>query len=366
MSSYSDYLKTKNVCCSVGPPGPQGLRGPTGLIGPTGPTGSVLYVGETGPIGVFGGNTVLYKAAIPDPNLNTPDPFLKNGTFIALNILIEPEIVVPQVNEINGIPSMDEMLVSSVKGSKMGKKVSSVDEYNVICLHEIDLQNINQENWIKSLTIGSKIRISLNSDAKRFVLYNIISKPEKYDTDKYIVGIKHISSSDSSKTLTDLFSTEELAISYIEVGPTGPIGPQGIAGTAVLYTKYGTGPVGSEKKGCKTIYSGPKIKHIPKDETWVYEFYVFVVSNNVSGNTCSCYSDSKLSIYNGDDLITTIHSGQSYGCQQTTFIYSLVAKNGDQYTLETNNGYKLYQPPTYLIKLTKIKTSAISDAEYCI
>ena len=299
MSNYSDYLKTKNVCCNVGPPGPQGLRGPTGLIGPTGPTGSVLYVGETGPIGVFGGNTVLYKAATSDPNLNAPDPFLTKGTFTSLNILIESEIVVPQVNQINGIPSMDEI---------------------------VDLQNINQENWIKSLTIGSKIRISLNSDAKKFVLYNIISKPEKYDTDKYIVGIKYISSSDSSKTLTDLFSTEELAISYIEVGPTGPTGPQGIAGTAVLYTKYGTGPVGSEKKGCKTIYCGPKIKHIPNDETWVYEFYVFVVSNNVNGNSCSCYSDSKLSIYNGDDLITTIHSGQSYGCQQTTFIYSLVSK----------------------------------------
>ena len=366
MSNYSDYLKTKNVCCNVGPPGPQGLRGPTGLIGPTGPTGSVLYVGETGPIGVFGGNTVLYKAATSDPNLNAPDPFLTKGTFTPLNILIESEIVVPQVNQINGIPSMDEIVVSNVKRSKMEKKVSSVGEYNIICLHEIDLQNINQENWIKSLTIGSKIRISLNSDAKKFVLYNIISKPEKYDTDKYIVGIKYISSSDSSKTLTDLFSTEELAISYIEVGPTGPTGPQGIAGTAVLYTKYGTGPVGSEKKGCKTIYCGPKIKHIPNDETWVYEFYVFVVSNNVNGNSCSCYSDSKLSIYNGDDLITTIHSGQSYGCQQTTFIYSLVAKNGDQYTLETNNGYKLYQPPTYLIKLTKIKTSAISDAEHCI
>ena len=48
MSSYSEYLKNKNVCCKVGPRGPFGPMGPTGINGHTGTTG---ITGTTGPTG---------------------------------------------------------------------------------------------------------------------------------------------------------------------------------------------------------------------------------------------------------------------------------------------------------------------------
>ena len=155
-------------------------------------------------------------------------------------------------------------------------------------------------------------------------------------------------------------------------GITGPTGQQGIAGTAVLYTKYGQGPVGSDASGTQTIYTGPKLVGIPVDETWVYEFYVFVISANVTVNTTPTYANSRLSVYNysnpsSPQLLTTINSSQgSYGDQQSTFIYSCVAQEGYQFVLQTFNAFNLNQVPTYLIKLTKIKTSAISNANTCI
>jgi hypothetical protein len=159
-----------------------------------------------------------------------------------------------------------------------------------------------------------------------------------------------------------------------EIGPTGSTGPtgsQGIAGTAILYTTYGVGPIGSDVSGEQIIYFGPKITGIPPDETWVYEFYVFVISADANVNTTPTYADSRLSIYNFDPsssiLLTTINSSLgSYGAQQSTFIYSCVAQNGYQFLLQTFNAFNLSQPPTYLIKLTKIKTAAISDANSCI
>ena len=160
-----------------------------------------------------------------------------------------------------------------------------------------------------------------------------------------------------------------------DIGPTGitgPTGQQGIAGTAVLYTKYGEGPVGSDASGTQTIYTGPKLLGIPVDETWVYEFYVFVISANVTADTRPTYANSRLSVYNYSDpsspqLLTTINSSQaSYGAQQSTFIYSCLAQEGYQFVLQTFNAFNLNQVPTYLIKLTKIKTTAISDASSCI
>ncbi len=54
MSSYSNYLRFKNTCCSPGLPGPQGIIGPTGYIGPTGCTGTTGYTGPTGCTGTTG------------------------------------------------------------------------------------------------------------------------------------------------------------------------------------------------------------------------------------------------------------------------------------------------------------------------
>ena len=51
MSSYSNYLKTKGVCCVPGPVGQRGERGPTGVYGPTGLTGDI---GPTGSQGIPG------------------------------------------------------------------------------------------------------------------------------------------------------------------------------------------------------------------------------------------------------------------------------------------------------------------------
>ena len=50
MSSYSNYLKTKNTCCTPGPQGPVGLRGPTGVFGATGSSGEIGSTGPTGPV----------------------------------------------------------------------------------------------------------------------------------------------------------------------------------------------------------------------------------------------------------------------------------------------------------------------------
>jgi microcystin-dependent protein len=58
MSSYNDYLKTKNTCCIAGPIGPQGIRGPTGIqggAGTQGPTGASSYSSiPSGAIMLFG------------------------------------------------------------------------------------------------------------------------------------------------------------------------------------------------------------------------------------------------------------------------------------------------------------------------
>jgi len=54
MSNYSNYLKTKNVCCLAGPVGQRGERGPTGVYGPTGHTGAAGEIGPTGAAGPTG------------------------------------------------------------------------------------------------------------------------------------------------------------------------------------------------------------------------------------------------------------------------------------------------------------------------
>ena len=65
MSSYNEYLKTKNTCCIPGPEGPRGIRGPTGingLIGSTGPTGST---GASGYSSIPSGAIMLFGMSVP-------------------------------------------------------------------------------------------------------------------------------------------------------------------------------------------------------------------------------------------------------------------------------------------------------------
>jgi hypothetical protein len=54
MSSYSRYLKNKDVCCKIGPQGDRGERGVAGGTGSTGSTGSTGGTGTTGSTGATG------------------------------------------------------------------------------------------------------------------------------------------------------------------------------------------------------------------------------------------------------------------------------------------------------------------------
>jgi hypothetical protein len=136
-----------------------------------------------------------------------------------------------------------------------------------------------------------------------------------------------------------------------------------------IYTKSG---VTSGKTGAgvdNLIYETPTLT-IPTDETWIYEFLVQTTSGYVNGNTRADYGSVSMKVFFDTTLTATLYASTSpYGGHTATFTYAATrtsANNGSKITLKTYNWWGLNTEPYYQIKLTKVKTSTLSDASGCI
>lgn len=134
------------------------------------------------------------------------------------------------------------------------------------------------------------------------------------------------------------------------------------------YVKYGSvSGITSPAATINTIYSLPTLPTIPADETWVYEFFVMIVGGFVNGNTRPSGDTPSCYIYNGGTLISEIQGSEgAYGGHHNTFFYSLNGVTGASYILKYRSISNLSEDPRYLIRLTKVKTSTLSDAATCI
>ena len=118
------------------------------------------------------------------------------------------------------------------------------------------------------------------------------------------------------------------------------------------------------------VYQTPTITSIPADETWTYQFWVETTSGEVNGNTRPSYGHVLLKVYNNTTLIATINGSTSaYGGHTATFTSSKSFTSSDptpKLILKTSNYSGLSTEPNYLVTLTKVKTSTLSDATSCI
>jgi hypothetical protein len=136
-----------------------------------------------------------------------------------------------------------------------------------------------------------------------------------------------------------------------------------------IYTKSG---VTSGKTGAgvdNLIYETPTLT-IPTDETWIYEFLVQTTSGYVNGNTRADFGSVYMKVFFDTTLAATLYGSTSpYGGHTATFTYAATrtsANNGSKITIKTLNWWGLNTEPYYQIKLTKVKTSTLSDASSCI
>lgn len=117
------------------------------------------------------------------------------------------------------------------------------------------------------------------------------------------------------------------------------------------------------------IYQTPTLT-IPADETWIYEFLVQTTAGYVNGNTRSDFGSVSLKVYNNANLLITLYGSSSpYGSHTATFTFSRAltsADNGSKLILKTYNWWGLGTEPWYQVRLTKVKTSTLSDAASCI
>jgi hypothetical protein len=116
-----------------------------------------------------------------------------------------------------------------------------------------------------------------------------------------------------------------------------------------------------------TIYTLPALGTIPSDETWTYEFYVMLTAGYMYDATRPVSDLPELLIYNGSTLVTSFQGSTGvYGEISSTFIHSLVGVSSATYSLRYKSVGALREDPRYLIRLTKVKTSTLSDASSCI
>ena len=138
-----------------------------------------------------------------------------------------------------------------------------------------------------------------------------------------------------------------------------------------VYTKSGftTGKTGANTTTGNLIYETPTLT-IPADETWIYEFQVQTTSGYVNGNTRADYGSVYMSVFNNSTILATlIGSTSPYGAHTATFTFTkslTSADNGAKLSVKTYNWWGLSTEPWYQVKLTKVKTSSLSDAASCI
>ena len=136
-----------------------------------------------------------------------------------------------------------------------------------------------------------------------------------------------------------------------------------------VYQKSGntTGKTGAQVDNL--IYETP-VLNIPSDETWYYEFLVQTTSGYVNGNTRADYGSVVMKVFVDTTLVATLYGSTSpYGGHTATFKWvgsRNSTNNGTKYAIKTFNWWGLSTEPYYQIKLTKVKTSTLSDASSCI
>ena len=136
-----------------------------------------------------------------------------------------------------------------------------------------------------------------------------------------------------------------------------------------VYVISGTA-TGATGAGVENMVYQTPVLTVPSGETWTYQFWVQTTSGYVNGNTRADYASVSLKVYNNTTLITTLNGSTSpYGGHTATHTFSVAFTSADvspKLILKTYNWWGLNEEPKYTIKLTKVKTSTLSDASSCI
>lgn len=137
-----------------------------------------------------------------------------------------------------------------------------------------------------------------------------------------------------------------------------------------VYIKAGTAS-GATGAGVENIvYQTPTLPTPPADETWTYEFWVQTTTGNTNGNTRPDYGAISCKVYNNSTLLTTLNASTSpYGGHTATFTFAksyTSADVGAKLILKTLAWWGLSEEPKYLVRLTKVKTSTLSDSAFVI
>ena len=136
-----------------------------------------------------------------------------------------------------------------------------------------------------------------------------------------------------------------------------------------VYVIFGTA-TGATGAGVENMVYQTPVLTVPSGETWIYEVYVQTTSGHVNGNTRSAYGDVKMTVYNNATLLQTINGSTApYGGHVATHTFAKSFTSADvspRLIVKTLTNYGYNEEPKYMIKLTKVKTSTLSDASSCI
>jgi hypothetical protein len=133
------------------------------------------------------------------------------------------------------------------------------------------------------------------------------------------------------------------------------------------YSKTGSATVsqGSEF----VIYTSPTVT-IPADETWTYEVSFSTTSRYVTGSTRPDENALRFRVYNNTTQIHEQYGSCSpYGAHTTTWIYTKSLTSADNGFILNAKFLSVVTIDTfvpYKVRLTKVKTSTLSDASTCI
>lgn len=132
-----------------------------------------------------------------------------------------------------------------------------------------------------------------------------------------------------------------------------------------VYVKTGIAS-GATGAGVENIvYQTPTLPTPPADETWIFEFMLYCASGYVNGNTRPDWGTVYGKLFNNaTTLYTTTGSTSPYGATQCTFFFShkiTSADVGAKFILKSFHSWGLNEEPRYRVKLTKVKTSTLSD-----
>lgn len=122
----------------------------------------------------------------------------------------------------------------------------------------------------------------------------------------------------------------------------------------------------------KTVYTTPTLPTPPSDETWIYEITAsFTGGNGQDSNTRSVGSALIGKLYKGSVALSTqTYSAGVHMFTGTSMTFTTSITSSDTavvLALKVNNVYyPLEANPYYIVRLTKVKTTTLSDNALCI